>query len=91
MPDHICKKQIYLTTDFVRKEKSGFRWLQLSMNEDFWLSLRGFKVTLGTQITKQSIYEILEYKVVIKQLLIDSLLLGPDYKPPVITTGGLQF
>ena len=33
---------------------------------DFWLSLRGFKVTLGTQITKQSIYEILEYKVVIK-------------------------
>lgn len=38
---------------------------------DFWLSLRGFKVTLGAQITKQSIYEILEHKVAIKQLLVD--------------------
>ena len=47
---------------------------------DFWLSLRGFKLTQGSEfINKETLYEILEHKVIIKQLLIDRDLVGADH------------
>lgn len=59
---------------------------------EFWLSLKGFKNTKGQEeICKQTIYEILEYKVQIMSILVEKNLLGeldPISGLPVRTHSG---
>ena len=56
--------------------------------EDFWLSLKGFKETSGTQeINREMVYEILEHKVIVKQLMVDKNLMGQGQMGHCIVQG----
>lgn len=47
--------------------------------EDFWLSLKGFTQTTSQhEVTKEALYEMLEHKVLIKQMLVDQSMFGHE-------------